>query len=161
VDTANLTVTFASSSTGAESYLWDFGDGNTSTDENPTNIYATADSFTVILTVTSCNGTLSSTFSQAVNLTQPNVSIINELLENLNVYPNPTKGITNLDLQLNKPQAVNVRLHNLVGQQIAEYRLGTVQSTKLQMDLSDQQAGIYLVYIEIGGQSIVQKLQVK
>lgn len=34
-------VAFTNLSTGAQSYLWDFGDGNTSTDENPTHTYAT------------------------------------------------------------------------------------------------------------------------
>ena len=34
-------VAFINLSTGADSYLWDFGDGNTSTDENPTHTYAT------------------------------------------------------------------------------------------------------------------------
>jgi len=33
-------------------YLWDFGDGNTSTEANPVNIYRTNDIFKVLLTVT-------------------------------------------------------------------------------------------------------------
>jgi hypothetical protein len=33
-------------------YAWDFGDGGTSTDANPTYLYAAADTYTVVLTVT-------------------------------------------------------------------------------------------------------------
>jgi len=39
------------------SVLWDFGDGATSTDTNPTHQYATADNYTVTVTVTSAGGT--------------------------------------------------------------------------------------------------------
>src|SRR5690606_23103505 len=38
-------------------YLWDFGDGATSTAANPTHIYKTEGEFTVTLAVTNANGT--------------------------------------------------------------------------------------------------------
>ncbi len=48
-----LEVTFTDLSTGdIDSWLWDFGDGNTSTDENPVHEYTTDGTFTVSLTVT-------------------------------------------------------------------------------------------------------------
>ncbi len=58
-----LTVTFTNNSDDAESYTWDFGDGNTSTDESPTHTYATEGDYIVTLTATnSCgNATSSST----------------------------------------------------------------------------------------------------
>ena len=43
------------------SYNWTFGDGNTSTLANTTHIYATADTYTVTLTVTDDNGATNST----------------------------------------------------------------------------------------------------
>lgn len=43
-------------STGASSYLWDFGDGNTSTEENPTYSYSEGGSYNVSLTITSADG---------------------------------------------------------------------------------------------------------
>ncbi len=56
--TANfLEYTFNNSSTNAVSYLWDFGDGNTSTEESPIHVYATPDTYTVTLTATSAEGT--------------------------------------------------------------------------------------------------------
>ena len=49
---ADLTVTFTDASTGAIGWDWDFGDGNTSTDQNPVHIYTLAGTHTVLLTVT-------------------------------------------------------------------------------------------------------------
>ncbi|MDX9773080.1 MAG: PKD domain-containing protein [Bacteroidales bacterium] len=59
-----LTVNFTNGSTGYTSLLWNFGDGQTSTDVNPTHIYPNPESslayYTVRLEVTSANGCLSS-----------------------------------------------------------------------------------------------------
>lgn len=44
-----LTVAFTNHSTGATRFLWDFGDGNTSTHTNPVNHYAAAGRYTVTL----------------------------------------------------------------------------------------------------------------
>ncbi len=49
------TLTFTDGSTDADdtlTYLWDFGDGNTSTEQNPTHLYADNGTYTVTLTVT-------------------------------------------------------------------------------------------------------------
>lgn len=49
---ADLTVQFTDTSTGGPtSWLWDFGDGDTSTDQNPEHIYDTAGIYTVSLTI--------------------------------------------------------------------------------------------------------------
>lgn len=50
------TVSFSNNSTGAGSYTWDFGDGNTSNLANPTHTYTTAGSYTVTLIATTANG---------------------------------------------------------------------------------------------------------
>lgn len=47
VDTT--TVNFTNNSTNANSYLWDFGDGNTSMEVNPTHTYSTEGSYVVTL----------------------------------------------------------------------------------------------------------------
>ena len=44
-----LSVSFTNASSDATSYLWDFGDGITSTLVNPTHVYALAGDYTVTL----------------------------------------------------------------------------------------------------------------
>lgn len=70
---AALTVYFTDGSSGATSYSWDFGDGTTSTAQNPSHTYATAGFYTVTLTVTNLCG--STTYSQLVGVVNCNESI--------------------------------------------------------------------------------------
>ncbi|HJQ37613.1 MAG TPA: S8 family serine peptidase [Thermoanaerobaculia bacterium] len=52
-----VAASFADTSTNTPtSWLWNFGDGGTSTQQNPTHVYATTGTFTVQLTVTNAQG---------------------------------------------------------------------------------------------------------
>jgi len=46
---ASYTVSFSNNSIGATSFSWDFGDGNTSTQANPTHTYAMAGTYQIML----------------------------------------------------------------------------------------------------------------
>jgi PKD repeat protein len=54
---APLTVNFTSLSSNATGFSWDFGDGNTSTDEHPSNTYSNAGTYSVTLAATGPGGT--------------------------------------------------------------------------------------------------------
>ncbi|MCB0402773.1 MAG: PKD domain-containing protein [Flavobacteriales bacterium] len=71
----NLT-SFSDSSLNAVSWVWGFGDGNTSTSQNPTHLYATAGTYNVQLVVTNVFGCTDSIFHQII------------------VRPNPFAGFT-------------------------------------------------------------------
>jgi gliding motility-associated-like protein len=51
-----LTVNFTNNSTGSVSWLWNFGDGNTSTQQSPTHTYTAYGNFTVTLIATNTSG---------------------------------------------------------------------------------------------------------
>ncbi len=61
--TAPATITFVNNSTNASSYSWDFGDGRTSTDANPSHTYTTGNTFLVKLTATGAGGSANATNS--------------------------------------------------------------------------------------------------
>jgi PKD repeat protein len=58
--TVNETIEFMDNSTEGSAnitgWLWDFGDGTNSTEQNPEHNYSAADTYTVTLTVTDANG---------------------------------------------------------------------------------------------------------
>ncbi len=51
-----LKVSFTNTSENAETYKWDFGDGETSTEENPVHEYSEEGSYDVVLTATNADG---------------------------------------------------------------------------------------------------------
>lgn len=69
---SGLDVTFNNQSQNADSYLWDFGDGNSSTEANPVHTYSNSGTYTVILSVTNNCGT--ETLTQTITLLVPPVA---------------------------------------------------------------------------------------
>lgn len=58
---ANSAIQFQYASNGADTFAWNFGDGNTSTEENPSHSYTTPGDYTVALTITSNGNTVTET----------------------------------------------------------------------------------------------------
>ncbi len=70
--TAPLTVNFSDLSIGDPvSWSWDFGDGGTSTAQNPSHVYSATGVYTVSLAVTSACGTDAVTKTDYVTVTEP------------------------------------------------------------------------------------------
>lgn len=72
---APLTVNFTNTTTGSNMYEWDFGDKNTSTDLNPSNIFVNAGEYKVKLT-TSDNGNCPSVAYVTVKVVEKLVYVI-------------------------------------------------------------------------------------
>ena len=83
-----LTVTFTSASTNTDTYLWDFGDGETSTEMNPVHKYEGGGEFDVKLTVTGGGGTDSKEKPVAVSPSAEDVKVM------LTGGPNAANGKT-------------------------------------------------------------------
>jgi uncharacterized repeat protein (TIGR01451 family) len=66
-----LLVQFLNSSTGADSYAWDFGDGITATLSSPTHTYAAAGVYTVTLTAANLAGSHTLTRTDYINAWSP------------------------------------------------------------------------------------------
>ncbi|MDW8134872.1 MAG: PKD domain-containing protein, partial [Bacteroidia bacterium] len=84
------TVYFANTSSGATSYLWLFGTGDTSNQPNPSYAYAQPGDYTVYLIARNYNCT--DTFSQVIRVVraEPNPSTLSySSPHRLRVYPNP------------------------------------------------------------------------
>ena len=96
----NDSISFTNLSSNYESVFWDFGDGITSTDENPTHKYTLNGSYTVILTAitnTACiQDTLTISITVNINTVIDELKAPNQLLYVTDVLgrkTNPTKNV--------------------------------------------------------------------
>jgi PKD repeat protein len=130
----NLGVQFLNNSTGAIGYNWNFGDGNVSSENNPSHNYGTNGSYTVTLEASNGNCTDVHTFEVLVTGTE---EIMNE---NISLYPNPAQDQINISC----PAQSTLVMTNVTGQIIS-----TIQNTKNQevMNVSELANGIYFVRI--------------
>nr|WP_319374734.1 DUF3344 domain-containing protein [uncultured Methanobacterium sp.] len=93
----NNTVQFTDSSTGSPtSWAWDFGDGGTSTLQNPTHTYTTSGNYTVSLTATNEGGSDTETKTNYITAV-PNVDLYASGLVNTSpayVFPGQNNTVT-------------------------------------------------------------------
>lgn len=102
----NNGINFNNTSVGGVSYLWDFGDGNTSTAANPTYTYPVNGVYTVTLTVTDANGCTSTTTTTVHQYCQSTMTL-NAAVTPTGLYQvynwivsnQPTTGGSNVDFK--------------------------------------------------------------
>jgi hypothetical protein len=136
---SGTTVTFNNTSS-IGSYAWDFGDGNTSADVNPSNSFPDYGTFNVCLTVTNSCGT-ASTCNDVVIVDASSVSENSEMY--LNLYPNPAKEqifITEIPSNVHE-----IALIDISGKLIENF---VITSTQLNIQLGNLGQGVYLLLVK-------------
>lgn len=137
---APLTVYFTDLSSNASSWAWDFGDGNTSTDQSPTHTYVTGGLFTVSLTA--YNEDMTSHTLVVEDLIAVNGPTGIEDLDNfkLFIYPNPASDY----LYISNPSNLKrVEIHSITGQ-----RIKNIQILNKRIEIIDLPNGVYIISAE-------------
>ncbi|MFP4664656.1 MAG: C25 family cysteine peptidase, partial [Bacteroidales bacterium] len=75
LSTCDGIVDFTDESSYAESWAWDFGDGNTSTQQNPTHTYTADGTYTAELTVSNAYGTDTHTETNYITVDMPDAPV--------------------------------------------------------------------------------------
>jgi len=156
IDSLNpLQVYFQDLSVGPiNEWLYDFGDGNTSTEQNPIHLYAEEANYEVSLTVQTNSCTSSFYYEidlingQVVVSPGPFTGISDNQITEISLYPNPVNEVLNIRLNVNAP--IEVKIINLTGQTL-------ITSTSSIIDVSSLPRGIYFANISIDGQNTSRK----
>jgi Secretion system C-terminal sorting domain len=81
------------------------------------------------------------------------------IFNKVTLAPNPTTGITTLNLDLNRPTAARIQVLNMMGQLLYETRSQTTeQQQQYELDMTERPAGVYLVRIVADNRSFTTKL---
>lgn len=139
----NLTVQFTNTSTNATDYLWDFGDGETSTDENPEHTYSSTATYNVTLTASDdyCSD---ATVTQEVAV---NTTAINDFTEDtFVVYPNPGNGL--FTVKTDRATGITgIHIFDRDGKEIFSKNPQSGKNMSFTIDLTSYEKGIYFMKI--------------
>ena len=129
------------STQGATAWLWDFGDGNTSTSQNPMHTYGADGTYLACLIASSLCGADTVCDTVVIN-TVGRADLFAS--QGLQLHPNPTSGLVadQLDPQI---FSQTVRILDLRGKTVARFE--GVGSNVLQLDLTELAAGLKLVEV--------------
>ena len=142
----------------ATNYSWDFGDGNTSIDENPTHIYTAPGVYQVMLSADNDN------VGQCTEVTSRNVVVMNEPLsilamqweDNANAFVNNGKVVVDFDLE--DHSNLEISLVDVNGKLILSKEYA-ISNGRIDLVNTDEVAsGVYFVNITIEGKRKSQKL---
>lgn len=138
------TVSFTDNSYLGTSWFWDFGDGSTSNQQNPTHTYASQGNYTVCLTVENACG-------RSETICQTNILLNADPGEkwNLSVFPNPTHD--HLMLEGDIPSETTVSVRDMAGREvIPAVKYPAISNARQQISLQTLPAGVYMISIQSG-----------
>ena len=144
-----------SPSVGAVTYDWDFGDGNTGTGQNTSNIYTANGSYIVKLSVGSACGTDSITDTVVVEGIGLAESVLNQTLE---IFPNPAKSEVNISFTRVNEKA-RIALLDLSGKELMVREINNAgDQYSGSIDISELSDGVYMLQISDGNIIVNRRL---
>ncbi|MDC1022523.1 PKD domain-containing protein, partial [Schleiferiaceae bacterium] len=137
----NLTYNFQDVTVPSPSaWLWDFGDGNTSSLQNPQHTYAQAGSYTVQLTVTTDCGIEST--STSFN----NIDLDENTMTQVMFYPNPTRDQLTIS-SMNPGGQATVEIYSALGTCLQQSTYEELEESVV-VDLSMLPPGLYTLKVQ-------------
>lgn len=150
--------TFTDVSTGGSSWAWDFGDGNSSTQQNPAHSFGMAGTYTVTLIVTA-NG-CSDTTSQVLDVIAIGLDDLSNGI-NAQVWPNPFENRFAMLLDLAASGKLSIELFDLPGQRVAAIYDGEAAAGEFRYEWQVPNGlaeGTYLLRIRQGEKVLVKRM---
>lgn len=134
---------------GPYEFSWNTGAQTQTITNLPSGLYS--------VTITDANGcTDEETFEVNSIVGTENLVEINEM----KLFPNPTSGMTNLEVNLSKTSDLIVQVFNANGVQVFEKEVNNISETLLEIDLNNQATGMYFVRILTENQSHIERLMI-
>jgi hypothetical protein len=152
-------VSFTNNSVKADSYYWDFGDGNSDNTENPVHTYVSPGKYVVNMTASS---------ACADDIKTDTIEIIatgidyNNLRNHIKLYPNPATDILHVELSGDQHEELELKILDLTGRSVFEKRYNIPDSDReIELNTKLFTPGIYLLRIRSNNFSITHRIVVQ
>lgn len=150
----SITVQFTDQSQEAVKWYWDFDNGSTDTDKNPSAIFNEAGTYNVKLTIENEFGCLDSAEKVLV------VAAVTGLKESsvkkeISLYPNPSRGILKIEYT-GSDYPLELTVNDQLGRQVMQQQIKTDE-----VDLSLLPLGLYHIQLKSEREVITRKIILK
>lgn len=150
------TVNFTNTSENAVSWEWNFGDSQTSQEQNPVHTFATSGYFNVKLTSTNADACAHSITKQLNVYITALPHTENSIFK---VYPNPVKGMVYIQLNQDIASDSELSIFSLTGQKIHSQKLNKhLMGETITMDISNIPSGTYIMRIPNSENKLISTL---
>ncbi|HFB99795.1 MAG TPA: T9SS type A sorting domain-containing protein, partial [Phaeodactylibacter sp.] len=149
---------FTNESEESDSYIWDFGDGTMSTDENPFKIYNATGNYTVKLTAV--NACAEDFRIQSLEVMVTGVEDLAKHLQ-MQIFPNPNDGVFFIKIENAKVEEVEAELWDINGRRMDDFFIKNNNSNTFYASKSQHlPQGIYFVKIKTERGVVVERVVV-
>ncbi len=150
-------IEFNNLSVDATNYEWNFGDGNTSTDFEPTHTYSIDGSVDMYLVAINDCGT----DTAFLNLANVNIEEVTPI-KDLKLYPNPSNGAFNIQFTANSNDKVAISVFDLKGNMVDSFAANQqVGTNSLTLDYSYLSLGLYLIQLNSASSAAVLRFEIR
>jgi PKD repeat protein len=152
---APLTVKFTNQTVGANSFLWNFGNGEINTSESPTYTFTAVGIYIVQFQAKNTNGC--GTIAARTIIVEEVTAQEDPIGKNLKIYPNPHKGTFFVQLENILIKDIQIDLLNVQGRLLRNYSLDN-SSNEQPIDMQSYPAGMYVLQFKINGNIYRRKI---
>lgn len=161
--TNGLLVTFANSTVGNFNQLtWNFGDGTSSQEANPTHTYNNAGTYQFSLTATTPEGCQSTTTAKVYVFNNKKITKQAALLTQVTSYPNPIIETCQLSFTSQTATQANIIIIDLNGKivsTIINNQTLNIGNNTFTISRNNLPSGMYFVNIVTSSQTVTHKVQ--
>lgn len=151
-------LTFINSSKHVDSYLWRFGDGDSSTSENTVHNYIWQGTYNLSYVATNGCGSVDSTFDVMVE----NLGISDALRQSLAVYPNPASTVINVKINNHHSGYIQIDISDISGREVmSQYVSKPASNVTIQLPVNTLNPGIYLLNITTGNGHVTKRIRIQ
>lgn len=136
-------------------WTWDFGDGGTSTLQNPSHTYTANGTYTVCLIVTNSCGADTTCQTVVVNVTGVASALSTELL----LWPNPAADHLRVSITLPATGALQVNVRDMAGKLIQAWSVphAVAGEWSTRLDIAALAAGMYMLELKAEDLHVLKK----